>query len=141
MIAQRLLSLTAAGLVLIVSPLVLSEPGAGSLPSSMVLPALLAMALSAAGFLYVALAAPRLHRSRTERGLGAMLLSVPALLALAILATREDPVLLSSSGILLACTVPLLISIAYPAALNPQRRRLRSRERQEPSVLPLGRQG
>jgi RsiW-degrading membrane proteinase PrsW (M82 family) len=130
----RALSTLGAGLVLIASPVVLDPAGHG-LPGWFALGGLLAVALMAASFLYVATVAPRLPRRPHERKLASLLLLVPAAGGLAMLATRQDPIQLMSSGVLVAFTVFLQIGVLFPDALGLEQRRLRRRTRREPSLL------
>jgi hypothetical protein len=133
----RALSSLGAGLVLIASPVVLDPNGRG-LPGWIALAGLLVVTLSAAGFLYVAAVAPRLHRRPQERRLASLLLLVPAAGAVAMLATRETPLQLTSSGILLAFTLLLLVGVRFPEALGADTRRTRRRTRREPSFAAEG---
>jgi len=134
MIVLRLLSLLSCSLLLIVLPIVLAIPG-GRFPLQMALPAALCVALTAAGFVYVGMTAERMLRAGFERRLGMALLALPAMTCLAVLATRHEALLLWSSALLLGCTLLTLAGLLNPAALEPDRRVLRRRERREP-ILP-----
>lgn len=134
MIVLRLLSLLSCSLLLIVLPIVLAIPGS-RFPLQMAVPAVLCVALMAAGFVYIGMQAERMRRAGLERRLGMALLAVPAMTCLAILATRHEPLLLCSSAMLLGCTLLMLAGLVNPAALEPDRRVLRRREHKEP-VLP-----
>jgi predicted permease len=129
----RALSTFGAGLVLIASPVVLDPNGHG-LPGWIALACLAVVALSAASFLYVAAVAPRLRRRPQERQLASLLLLVPSAGALTMLVTRENPMQLTCSGILLAFTVFLMIGVRFPDALGLGERRTRRRMRREPTL-------
>src|SRR5690349_1088798 len=101
MILLRLLSVLAAGLVLIVTPMALDPLGHG-MPGLVALFSLFVTALMAGSFLFVAAAAPRMRRHASERKLGALLLAIPALGALAMLVSASETFLLLASGLLLA---------------------------------------
>lgn len=139
MLMLRLLSVLAAGLVLIVTPMALDPRGHG-MPGALALFSLFSTALMAGCFLYVAASAPRMRRHASARRLGALLLLVPAVGSLAMLVTGKDVVLLLASGVLLAFTVLMLANVLVPGALGhtEQRHRRRRRERIEPSVLSPG---
>ena len=138
MILLRLLSILAAGLVLIVAPMALDPRGHG-MPGWTALFSLFMCALMAGSFVFVAAKAPRMRRHASERKLGALLLAIPALGSLVLLATAGDTVLLCASALLLAFTVLLLAAVLVPGALGQPERRRRSRGRIEPSALPLPR--
>ncbi len=135
MIVLRLLSLLACSLLVIVLPVLLSDAGMGGLPLRMAAPAVLGAALMAAGFVYVGMMAERMRRPGRARWLGTALLALPAVGCLAILATRHDPTLLWSSGMLLACTTLQLACLLNPGALERRRRPMRQRE---PGTLQRG---
>src|SRR5438067_2216220 len=113
MILLRLLSVLAAGLVLIVTPMALDPRGHG-MPGWIALFTLFVTALMAGSFLFVAVAAPRMRRHAQERKLGALLLLAPVFGALAMLATATEVFLLSASGLLLGFTVLLLANLLAP---------------------------
>jgi hypothetical protein len=143
MMALRLLSFLAAGLVLVVPPMVLFAPGDGNMPGGLVAAGLLAVLLVAGSFLYVAVAGRQMRRPGPERTLGCALLVLPALASLVLLATYDDPAVLWSSGILLVVTAVVYLSVAFPAMLSRRQRPMRERERQEPVIvqLPVHKQG
>jgi len=135
MILLRLLSVLAAGLVLIVAPITLDPLGHG-MPGVLALLSLLCTALVAGSFVFVAYAAPRMRRRPAERKLGGMLLLIPAVFALALLVKGKDAGLLCAGGLLLGFTVVLLANVLFPDALGHSRTRLRGRPaRVEPSML------
>jgi hypothetical protein len=143
MMALRLLSFLAAGLVLVVPPMVLFAPGDGNMRGGLVAAGLLAVLLVAGSFLYVAVAGRQMRRPGPERTLGCALLVLPALASLVLLATYDDPAVLWSAGILLVVTAVVYLSVVFPAMLSRRQRPMRERERQEPVIvqLPVHKQG
>ena len=133
MLMLRLLSVLAAGLVLIVTPMALDPHGHG-MPGWIALFSLFSTALMAGSFLFVAAAGPRMRRNAGTRRLGALLLLIPAIGSLAMLFTGKDVTLLLDSGMLLAFTVLLLANILVPDALGHTAKTRRRRERVEPSM-------
>jgi hypothetical protein len=133
MILLRLLSVLAAGLVLIVTPMALDPHGHG-MPGWVALFSLFSTALMAGSFLFVAATAHRMRRNPSERKLGGLLLLVPAIGSLAMLVTGREVMLLSLSGALLAFTVLLLANVMVPGALGHQSQYRRRRGRIEPSM-------
>jgi hypothetical protein len=133
MIYLRLLSVLAAGLVLIIAPMAL-DPGGHGMPGWKALFTLFCMVLMAASFVFVAVRARRIRHYAGERRLAAALLAIPGVGALAMLATGKDAGLLCASGLLLAFTVLLLLNLLIPDALGHTARRRRSRDHVEPSL-------
>jgi hypothetical protein len=123
MIVLRLLCVFAAGIVMILSPVVIDPNGHG-LPTWKALLALAGIILTAFSFLYLAIVAPRLRRDWNKRLRAAGLLAIPIVVASAMLATQQDPMTLSCSGLLLGATILLLLGVLFPQALGkPERRR------------------
>jgi hypothetical protein len=133
MLMLRLLSVFAAGLVLLATPMALDPHGHG-LPGWIALFSLFSAALMAGSFLFVAANARRMRRDAAERKLGALLLAIPVTGSLAMLVTGKDVVLLLSSGALLAFTVLLLANVLVPGTLGQAAQQRRRRGRVEPSV-------
>jgi CHASE2 domain-containing sensor protein len=135
MLMLRLLSVLAAGLVLIATPMTLDPRGHG-MPGWIALFSLFWTALMAGSFLFVAINARRMRRHASERKLAGMLLLVPTFGALAMLFSAREAMPLMASGLLLAFTVLLMANVLVPGALGHTERRRRRRERIEPSALP-----
>jgi membrane protein implicated in regulation of membrane protease activity len=135
MIVLRLIALLAAGMVLIVPPLVATGVGHAAMPGWIAVSGLTGVALVALSFFYIAALGDRMRRSRPVRTLGGLLLLIPAAAGIAMLATRTDPDLLWAAGLLLSFTVMLFVSFVYPAVPERRQRRMRRRERSEPALI------
>jgi len=131
MIVLRLIALLAAGLVLIVPPLVAAETSHAGMSGWVALGGLTGLALVALSFFYIAALGNRMRRSGFVRTLGGLLLLIPAAAGVATLATRTDAPLLWGSGLLLSFTVVLFVSFVYPATPERRQRPMRQRERSE----------
>jgi hypothetical protein len=132
MIALRMLSLLAGAAVLVVPPMLLGAPYEGELPPWVAVMGLVGLTVMAGSFFYVGVLGDRMRRPGHIRTLGGLLLMIPAVAAVTMLGTRNDPALLWCSGALLAFTVLLFISFVYPAAMDRRQRPMRLRERHEP---------
>jgi MFS family permease len=135
MIVMRLIALLAAGLVLIVPPLLAADASQTGMPGWIAVGGLAGLALVALSFLYIAVLGDRMRRSAHARMLGGLLLLIPAAACIAVLATRTDDALLWGSGLLLSFTVMLFVSFVYPAVPERRQRPMRRRERTEPSLI------
>jgi hypothetical protein len=135
MIFLRLLALLAGGLVLILPPIVAAGNSHPSLPAWVAVGGLAGLALVALSFLYIAALGGRMRRSKHTRMLGGLLLLIPAAGGITVLATRTDPALLWSSGLLVTFTMLLFISFVYPASGDRRQRPMRRRERNEPALV------
>ena len=132
MIALRLLSLLAGGLVLIVPPILVFGNIGGNVSGGIAVGAAACLGLIALAFVYVAVNGRRMRRGGQARTVGAALLAIPALASLAMLAIRTDEGTLWASGALLMFTMTLFASFVYPATAGKRQRPMRQRERQEP---------
>ena len=132
---MRLLSLLAGGLVLVVPPMLM--PMASDVPLGTVMAGILGIVMVASTFFYVGAAGRKMRRGGQARIVGAALLMVPAIAALATIATRHDEPLLWGSGALLVFTIVLLLHFVIMPTLDARQRPMREheRERQEPSVI------
>jgi len=140
MIALRLLSLLAGGLVLVLPPILMFDGAALGMPGWMAIGSLAVIAMSAVSFFYIAAAGKKMRRSSgPARTLGGMLLIAPALAGLALLATRTDPVQLCASGVLLAFSILLAMSFVFAPTMGRRQRPMRERERHEAVILQLHR--
>jgi peptidoglycan/LPS O-acetylase OafA/YrhL len=135
MIVLRLIALIAAGMVLIMPPLVAAEASHANMPGWIAVGGLAGLALIALSFFYIAVLGDRMRRSAQARMLGGLLLLIPAAAGLVVLATRDDIPLLWGSGLLLSFTVMLFVAFVYPAIPERRKRRPRQRERSEPSLI------
>jgi len=135
MSVMRLLSLLAGGLVLVVPPMLM--PMAGDRPLGTVMAGMFGIILMASTFFYVGAAGRQMRRGGQARIVGAVLLMLPAMAALATIATRRDEPLLWGSGALLVFTTVLLLHFVIMPTLDPRQRPMRERERQEPSAVLL----
>lgn len=136
MIVLRLLSLLAGFLVLILPAIVLADSGTAGLPGMKVVAGLAAMTVVSASFVYIAFAGERMRRHARERALGAVLLAVPIAGSLFLLATRKEPGILWTGGILLVfCLVLFMGFVVSPR--ESRQRPMRRRERQEAKRLKL----
>lgn len=136
MTVLRLLSLLAAGLVLVLPPMFVFD-GSDKMAGMTVIAGLIGMAAIAVSFAYVALAGGRMRRGGQARMLGAGMLTLPALASLALLATKQDFAVLMGSGGFLVFTIVLFLSFVVPATAGDRQRMLRQRERQEAALLKL----
>lgn len=132
MIALRLLSLLAGGLVLIVPPILVFGNIGGNVSGGVAVGALACLGLIALAFVYVGVNGKRMRRGGQARTIGAGLLAIPALASLAMLAIRTDEGTLWASGALLIFTMMLFAGFVYPAKAGRRQRPMRERERQEP---------
>lgn len=130
---MRLLSLLAGGLVLVVPPMLM--PMASDVPLGTVMAGIFGIVMVASTFFYVGAAGRKMRRGGQPRIVGAALLMVPAIAALATIATRQDEALLWGSGALLVFTIVLFLHFVIMPALDPHQRPMRDRERQEPSAV------
>ena len=132
---MRLLSLLAGGLVLVVPPMLM--PMASDVPLGTVMTGILGIVMVASTFFYVGAAGRKMRRGGKARIVGAALLMVPAIAALATIATRHDEPLLWGSGALLVFTIVLLLHFVIMPTLDPRQRPMREheRERLEPSAI------
>jgi hypothetical protein len=132
---MRLLSLLAGGLVLVVPPMLM--PMASDVPFGTVMAGILGIVMVASTFFYVGAAGRKMRRGGQARIVGATLLMVPAIAALATIATRRDEPLLWGSGALLVFTIVLFLHFVIMPTLDPHQRPMRDheRERQEPSAI------
>jgi MFS family permease len=132
MIFMRFLAFMAGTMVLLAPPLMMADVHTRNMGGWAVLRGLLALAVVAGVFFYVAVQAPRIRRSRTRRVLGAMLLLIPALVGLVALCTRTEPQVLWGSGTMMGLSIMLFIGFVFPVASDS--RPMRKRERQEPVI-------
>ncbi|TQK02814.1 hypothetical protein [Herbaspirillum sp. SJZ107] len=132
---MRLLSLLAGGLVLVVPPMLM--PMATDVPLGTVMAGILGIVMVASTFFYVGAAGRKMRRGGQARIVGAALLMVPAIAALATIATRRDEPLLWGSGALLVFTIVLFLHFVIMPTLDPRQRPMREheRERLEPSAI------
>jgi putative effector of murein hydrolase LrgA (UPF0299 family) len=137
MIVLRLIALLAAGMVLILPPLVAADASHAAMPGWIAVGGLAGLALVALSFLYIAVLGDRMRRSGHVRTLGGLLLLIPAAVGITTLATRTEAPLLWASGILLSFTVMLFVSFVYPAIPDRRQRPMRRRERErvEPALI------
>lgn len=135
MSGMRLLSLLMGSLVLVVPPMLM--PMGSSMSLGTVIAAMLGIVMVAAAFFYIGAAGRQMRRGGQARNLGAALLLLPALAALATLATRKDEALLWGSGALLVFTIVLVLHFVIMPTLDPRQRPMRDRERQEPRAILL----
>lgn len=135
MSGMRLLSLMAGGLVLVLPPMLL--PMGSSMSLGTVIAAMFGLILMSGTFFYVGAAGRKMRRGGQARTLGGALLILPALAALATIATRRDEALLWGSGALLVFTIVLLLHFVIMPTLDPHQRPMRERERQEPKGILL----
>jgi hypothetical protein len=133
MIALRLLSLLAGGLVLVLPAAVLSDAGVSGMTA---LAAVIGLAVMSGIFVYIGVAGARMRRSNRARTLGAALLAVPILGSLGLLASRKDAELLWCSGALLIVSLVVFMGLVFPV-LERRQRPMRRRERQDPVLLKL----
>jgi len=131
MIALRLLSLLAGGLVLIVPPILVFGDIGGNVSGGIAVGAAACLGLIALAFIYVAVNGRRMRRGGRARTIGGALLAIPALASLAMLAIRTDEGTLWASGVMLVFTMLLFFSFVYPATAGKRQRPMRERERQE----------
>jgi hypothetical protein len=139
LIALRVLSLAAGGLVLVVPPMLMFDAGAGNMSGKMVAGGLIGMALIALSFFYIAMAGRQMRRDVRARMLGGFLLLIPAAASLGVLATGKNPAMLGGGGALLVFTILLFLSFVLPATASHRQRPMRQRERHEATVLQLHR--
>lgn len=135
MIPLRLLALLAGGLVLVLPPMVVAGHSLPDLPAWVAVGGLAGLALVALSFLYIAALGGRMRRSAHMRVLGGLLLMIPLAGGVTVLATRNDPALLWSSGLMVSFTVLLFISFVFPASVDRRQRPMRRRERTEPALI------
>src|SRR4051812_5873842 len=107
MSGMRLLSLVVGSLVLVLPPMLL--PMGSSMSFGTVIAAMFGVILLSGTFFYVGAAGRKMRRGGQARMLGAALLLLPAVAALATIATRKDEALLWGSGALLVFTIILLL--------------------------------
>lgn len=134
MIFLRLLSFLIGIGIPMTLPLVLADVGTRGMPGRPVVAGLIGLGLVSGSFLYIALLAPRMRRSRALRILGGMLLMVPAAAGLAVLWTRTQETMLWGGGLLLLVSVLMFISFIFPATPDRRQRPMRARDRQEPAL-------
>jgi hypothetical protein len=134
MIFLRFLSFLVSIGIPMALPLVLSDVGTRGMPGWPVLGGLFGLCLVSGSFLYIALLAPRMRRSRAVRFLGGLLLMLPAATSLAVLWTRSEEEMLWCGGLLFAVTVLMFISFVFPGIPDGRQRPMRKRERQEPAL-------
>lgn len=135
MSGMRLLSLLVGSLVLVLPPMLL--PMGSSMSFGTVIAAMFGVILLSGTFFYVGAAGRKMRRGGQARMLGAALLLLPAVAALATIATRKDEALLWGSGALLVFTIVLLLHFVIMPTLDPRQRPMRERERQEPTAILL----
>lgn len=135
MSGMRLLSLVVGSLVLVLPPMLL--PMGSSMSFGTVIAAMFGVILLSGTFFYVGAAGRKMRRGGQARMLGAALLLLPAVAALATIATRKDEALLWGSGALLVFTIILLLHFVIMPTLDPRQRPMRERERQEPTAILL----
>jgi hypothetical protein len=135
MSGMRLLSLLVGSLVLVLPPMLM--PMGSEMPLGTVIAGMLGIVMVASTFFYIGAAGRKMRRGGHPRTLGAALLLLPALVALATLATRRDEALLWGSGVLLVFTIVLLLHFVIMPTLDPYQRPMRERERQEPTAILL----
>jgi hypothetical protein len=119
MIVLRLIALLAAGMVLILPPLVAADASHAAMPGWIAVGGLAGLALVALSFFYIAALGDRMRRSGHARALGGLLLLIPAAAGIVVLATRTDIPLLWGSGLLLSFTVMLFVSFRLPGDPGP----------------------
>lgn len=134
----RLIALMMVIFVLIVPPILIGEPGPGTMSGWSVTSMLLALSLTVASFLYIATAGDRMRRRGYERMLGALLMLIPMGGGLTLLASRHDPLQLFSSGILFALSLFLFIGVVFPSLVQRQRP-MRRRDHHDTIVSSLHR--
>ena len=139
MIALRLLSLAAGGLVLVVPPMLMPDAGAGTMSGKMVAGGLIGIVLIALSFFYIAVAGRQMRRDARARLLGGLLLLIPAAASLGALANGKNPAMLGGGGALLVFSIMLFLSFVLPATASHRQRPMRQRERHEATVLQLHR--
>jgi hypothetical protein len=135
MSGMRLLSLLVGGLVLVLPPMLL--PMNSSMSLGTLIAAMFGVILMSGTFFYVGTAGRKMRRGGHARTLGAALLLLPTVAALAIIATRNDEAMLWGSGALLVFTIILLLHFVIMPTLDPHQRPMRERERQEPTAILL----
>jgi hypothetical protein len=135
MIVLRLIALLAAGMVLILPPLVAADASHAAMPGWIAVGGLAGVALIALSFFYIAALGDHMRRSAHARAFGGLLLMIPAAAGIVVLATRTDIPLLWGSGLLLSFTVMLFVTFVYPAIPERRKRRPRQRERSEPTLI------
>ena len=140
MIVLRLIALLAAGMVLILPPMVAADTGHAGMPGWVAVGGLAGLALVALSFFYIAVLGDRMRRSGHARTLGALLLMIPAAAGVTMLTTRTEVPLLSGAGLLLSFTAILFVSFVYPAIPDRRQRPMRRRERTEPALVLVQRQ-
>lgn len=135
----RVLSLFASVGVLLAPPIMLTDAGTGGWSILAVAAGLLSIVAVSAVFLYIGVTGKRMIRKRSERMIGGLLLLIPIVTGLILLADRQEFAQLVASGLLLGFSLLLFLAFVYPG-LEPQSRRLRERERQDPALhlLPPG---
>jgi hypothetical protein len=131
MIFLRLIALLAAGLVLILPPLVAAEPPTRACRDGSPSAAWPAWRWSRSASSISPRSATACAAPAHVRTLGGLLLLIPAAAGIATLATRTDAALLWGSGLLLSFTVMLFVSFVYPATPERRQRPMRQRERSE----------
>lgn len=134
MIFLRLLSFLIAAAIPMALPLALADVGTRGLPGWPVLGGLFGMSLISGSFVYIALLAPRMRRSIALRGLGGLLLMIPASVSVVMLCTSGTEEMLWCSGMLLAASLLMFICFVFPATPDRRQRPMRERERQEPAL-------
>ena len=137
MIFLRFFAFLAGAMILLAPPLMLADVHTRNMSGWAVLRMLVVLAVVAGVFFYIAIVGPRMHRSRRRRTLGGALLVIPLLFGLVTLATRKEPQVLWASGTLMGLAIVLLIGFVFPPFMNGDKRRLRERERVEPTSQPL----
>jgi hypothetical protein len=113
---------------------VLADASIRGMPGWPVVGGLFGLGLISGSFLYIAVLASRMRRSKPLRIFGGVLLAIPAAASLAVLLTRKDVAILSCGGVLLAITVLMFISFIFPATTDRRQRPMRKRDRQEPAL-------
>ncbi len=135
MIVLRLIALAAAGLVLIMPPLMAADRAHGNVSGWVAVGGLTGLALIALSFFFIAVLGDRMRRSAQTRTLGGLLLLIPGAAGLVTLATRNEIPLLWGSGLLLSFTVVLFVAFVYPGIPERRKRRIYRSERAEPSLI------
>ena len=139
MIVMRLIALLAAGMVLILPPLVAADAAHAGVPGWVAVGGLAGLALVALSFFYIAVLGDRMRRSGHVRTLGGLLLMIPAAVGITMLATCTEAPLLWGSAAVLAFTLTMFVSFVYPATQEPRQRPMRRRERREPVLVVVQR--
>lgn len=136
----RILSLFAGVGVLLAPPIMLTDAGTGGWSIVAVAAGLLGIIAVSAVFFYIGITGKRMIRKRSERMVGGLLLLIPIVTGLFLMANRQEFAQLVASGLMLGFSLLLFLAFVYPG-LEPQSRRLRERERQDPALhLPPQRQ-